>query len=152
MNSGEVGTHWGRRKSVPAQISAHIHPCGSPIRPAQNCARWLQPIQAGIMSMQICIHITLRYFQSNKCKITEGKISRSTFHPPSGGKEHTKTGTMSTMPGRLSTTSGDTPSVAALQCYSSKTSNAKLKKKFILYIFIYIYINIYNMASFLECV
>ena len=46
------------------------------------------------------------------------------------------------------------PSVAALQCYSSKTSNAKLKKKFILYIFIYIiiYINIYNMASFLECV
>ena len=49
----------------------------------------------------------------------------------------------------------ETPqSVAALQCYSSKTSNAKLKKKFILYIFIYIiiYINIYNMASFLECV
>ena len=34
------------------------------------------------------------------------------------------------------------PSVAALQCYSSKTSNAKLKKKFILYIFIYI--NIYK--------
>ena len=31
------------------------------------------------MSMQICIHITLRYFQSNKCKIAEGKISLSTF-------------------------------------------------------------------------
>ena len=44
------------------------------------------------------------------------------------------------------------PSVAALQCYSSKSRNAKLKKKFILYIFIYIYINIYNMASFWECV
>ena len=117
---GEVDEFWGswhalgRRKSVPAQISAHIHP--------------------------------MRLFQSNKCKIAEGKFSRSTFHPPSGGKEHTKTGTMSTMPGRLSTTSGDTPSVAALQCYSSKTSNAKLKKKFILYIYIY------NMAYFWECV
>ena len=72
--------------------------------------------------MQICIHITLRSFQSNKCKITEGKNSLSTF---------------------IQTTSGKTPkrcSVAVLQCYSSKTSNAKLKKKFILYIFIYIYI------------
>ena len=107
---GEVDEFWGSwlalggRKSMSAQISAHIHPCGSS--------------------------------SLTKCKITEGKISRSTFHPPSGGKEHTKTGTMSTMPGRLSTTSGDTPCVAALQCYSSKTSNAKLKKKFILYIFI----------------
>ena len=58
----------------------------------------------------------LRYFQSNKRKIAEGKISLSTF--------------IQTTP----------PSVAALQCYSSKTSNAKLKKKFILYI--------YNMAYF----
>ena len=129
MNSGEVGTHWGRRKSVPAQISAHIHPCGSPIRPAQNCARHVHlscpcclpqlKFQPGYLNPQTsALDTPKRLFQSNKCKIAEGKFSRSTFHPPSGGKEHTKTGTMSTMPGRLSTTSGNTPkrcSVAVLQ-------------------------------------
>ena len=65
------------------------------------------------MSMQLHPH-HLRNFQSNKRKIAEGKISLSTF---------------------IQTTSS---SVAALQFYSSKTSNAKLKKKFILYILIYI--------------
>ena len=38
------------------------------------------------MSMQICIHITLRSFQSNKCKITEGKNSLSTFIQTTSGK------------------------------------------------------------------
>ena len=65
--------------------------------------------------MQIAFTSLLRYFQSNKRKIAEGKFSRSTFHP-----NHIREKTP--------------PSVAALQCYSSKTSNAKLKKKFILYI------------------
>ena len=36
--------------------------------------------------MQICIHITLRYFLSNKCKIAEGKISLSTFIQTTSGK------------------------------------------------------------------
>jgi hypothetical protein len=38
--------------------------------------------------------------------------------------------------------------VAALQCYSSRAHYTHSKKEAILYIFIYTYINIYNMNSF----
>ena len=46
---GEVDEFWGSwlalggRKSMSAEISAHIHPCGPSIRPAQNCARLPEP-------------------------------------------------------------------------------------------------------------
>ena len=43
MNSGGSWHALGRRKSMSAQISAHIHPCGPSIRPAQNCARLPEP-------------------------------------------------------------------------------------------------------------
>ena len=43
MNSGGSWLALGGRKSMSAQISTHIHPCGPSIRPAQNCARLPEP-------------------------------------------------------------------------------------------------------------
>ena len=120
MNSGEVGSLWVDESRCQPKFRPTSTPCGPSIQPVQICARHVHlscpcrlpqlKFQPGYLNPQTsALDTPKRLFQSNKCKIAEGKFSRSTFHPPSGGKEHTKTGTMSTMPGRLSTTSGDTP-------------------------------------------